>query len=404
MTAGALLGPRVFLFASNVRAKYFEDCLKALMLPRGLVLHFRYRRDWIQPELQTQIETQQIVKREVAICFLKQRVSGPNAFEAVLNRPLRSGHIVDAFFRGPSAHIYFAVTGYPIASELHVIAEAADAARAKHADRPAGRPFVVETDGLWRNQFTTDVTDDDSAFAGVVDSFQEDDLEVISDDGTRMVAVDPLFWRIDGLHTRSNWWDTKAGPITMDPTPIAAFTASQRNTGYVVTRDIPIETRVQFYQPAFSRLHTAGMDIVATTDSKHFSNPEEDRIPIQSGYDEGSFVLLPVRTDRAWLSRISICPMLNDTYSPVRRPVFASFEAWVDARPAVSSVSRVISAVGTNLATMSLAIASLVVSVVAKASPNAPLPSWAIPVLVILTMGALGVLVWNALVKIRVGE
>jgi len=363
------------------------------------VLHFRYRRNWIQPELHAEIETRTILEREAVICFLKQIVVG-DQFRPVLNRPLRAGRIVDAFFKGPSAHIYLAVTGYPLTNELAALTAAADAARAQSAD-PL---FVVRTDAVSRGQLTANIDNDDSAFAGVVDSFQEADLEVINDDGTGMVAVDPLFWRIDGLHGRPNWWDTNAQATTMSPAPISAFDQPQRHAGYVLNRDIPIEARVQFYQPVFSRLHNARMAIVATTDSEHFSNPEEDRVEIQSAYDEGSFILLPVRTDREWLSRIAIRPTPDATYSPVRRPVFASFEAWVDARPAVSPFFRLMSAIGTNLATMLLAVSALIVSVVTKAAPNAPLAPWAIDVLIGLVATAIVLLLLNAYVKLRVGD
>jgi hypothetical protein len=400
MNSGGTPRPTLFLFASNVRAKYFEDCLKALLLPRGLVLHFRYRRNWVQPELQVQIETRAIVEREVVVCFLKQAVVAPNRFKPLLNRPLRAGRIVDAFFKGPSAHIYLAVAGYPLTKELGAISAAADAARAQSAD-PL---FVVETNAVSRSQLTAITDNEDSAFAGVVDSFKEEDLEVINDDGTGMVAVDPLFWRIDGLHSRPKWWNANAQATIMAPAPISAFSQPQRHAGYVLTRDIPIEARVQFYQPLFSRLHNARMAIVVKTDSEHFSNPDEDRIEIQSAYDEGSFILLPVRTDREWLSRVMIQPTPDATYSPVRRPVFASFDAWVDARPAVSPFFRLISAIGTNLATLLLSMAALIVSVMAKAAPNAPLAPWLIGVLVGLGVAAIVLLLLNAYAKLRVGD
>ena len=129
------MSPRIFLFSSNARAKYFDDCLQALMLPRGMVLHFRYRLDYLDPQITKLIGDKKLVGERVVVCYLFQELENGEWTPRHV-RPLRVGSIVDVQVNGPSVHLYFAVDSYPLECDP-------EAEIARLADRGGSLPGCV---------------------------------------------------------------------------------------------------------------------------------------------------------------------------------------------------------------------------------------------------------------------
>src|ERR1700730_5659425 len=92
----------LYLFSSNVRLQYFTDCLRALMLPRGMVLHFRYLKQHVEPSVWTKITDNPtwLVGKNVLVLYLFQEPLDENKWRPVAYFPLWEGQRVGIPFAG----------------------------------------------------------------------------------------------------------------------------------------------------------------------------------------------------------------------------------------------------------------------------------------------------------------
>lgn len=358
------LVPEIALLSSNARAKYFEDCLEVLMLPRGMVQHFRYRSKYVDPMLLAQIGSRQIIGKAVVVCYVLQLFDQSGRLRPAKVHPIRSGTIVDAQVVGPSVHLYFAVAGYPSGKQsASAIASAVAAGR----DRDGG-PFSVATvNGLNSGQFSTKSDADAAAFSEIIDAFEPDDMQLISGATGPLIPCDPLFYRIDGLYKRGG----KSEASVIHPSRIAEF--SDRQRGYVLAGDDPHELRVQYHQPAWSKLDSAGMSLQVKTDSVRFANPDTDQLDVTSLYDQTEFYLLPKRTNTGWISRVDVLPEnVPPTVShgsTSRTVISRPFEVLATSKPAYPLWLVVVAGASSNLAAILISVISVIIALSSKASP-----------------------------------
>ena len=115
-----------------------------------------------------------------------------------------------------------------------------------------GAYFVAESAGLTTEQFSSE-NGDASAFAETVEAFEATDLRMFTEFKGALVDCDPLFVRIDGLYQRTKTDATKL----LAPSSKAPF--SVRDPGYILRSDDSLELRVQFQQPAWSKVDSLGM-------------------------------------------------------------------------------------------------------------------------------------------------
>ena len=114
----------LYLVSSSSSREYVLDCLEALALPRGMILHFRYRLKYIDESLRTTLPEgpaklpTALEELPIVVVYLFQTQSlglwkpaetmgagGPYL-------PLRSGKLVSAFRDGEIAHFFFEVADY----------------------------------------------------------------------------------------------------------------------------------------------------------------------------------------------------------------------------------------------------------------------------------------------------
>jgi hypothetical protein len=289
--------PHIALISSNARQQYFADCLRALMLPRGMVLHFRYRTKYVDPSLLSKITAGSIAGHGVVVCYAFQGAnSGAEASNIEGIRPIRRGTIIDAEIVGPTVHLYFTVDGYPshgdAASEIaHAVAE-----RQRLSEVPL---FAAVIHGLGQALFSTGDADA-TAFAAMVDSFEEGDLQLTVQSGARE-NCDPLFMRVDGLYSRPD----SSKSVRLIPTLTPPF--SNRERGYIVTTPNPLELHVQFYQPRWSSVANAGLSIELKVDEEFIAS--SDRLEIRSPYDQAEFSLFQDSRNGRPASRIELLPV-----------------------------------------------------------------------------------------------
>lgn len=291
---GATITPTVFLFSSNRRPRYFDDCLQALMLPRGMVLHFRYRVEHLDPAFVALVDGKKATKSHVLVCYAYQDRSN-GAWEVKSVRPLRSGTIVDVERLGPEIHIYFAVDGYPLDTEA--ISKTTEAANA--ALRKEGRiSFVSVGSSIQPSLISTEQTDG-AAFTLVIDQFLREEIRVCDEAGN-LYDVDPLFYRIQGIYKRGK----RGQSPLMKPTSITGVTA--RQSGYLISDGKPVELRLQFHQPKWSTIDKRNLSLALKSDDRWFSVPQQRRMEIASAYDQAEFYILPLRDNAGWMTSLGL--------------------------------------------------------------------------------------------------
>lgn len=107
----------LYLVSSSANREYVADVLEVLGSPRGLVHHFRYRKQWVDDKLWNCLPKaagqlpQDLRDLTVVVVYLFQEQSAgewaPTGYV-----PVRCGRLVEGFQDGNVAHFYFAVTDY----------------------------------------------------------------------------------------------------------------------------------------------------------------------------------------------------------------------------------------------------------------------------------------------------
>jgi hypothetical protein len=280
----------VYLLSSNSRLKYFEDCLRALMLPREMILHFRYRTDHLDPEFVAAVRAGSVANLNVLVSYLYQENEGPKWVPTSI-KPLRFGVITEARIDGPTAHIYFRVTGYPINAGAGIVDAANKAMTGGESPRYGALGATIDA------QQSTEDTDNE-AFIAIVEGFREVELRASFTGDTTLTQIDPLFVRVEGLYRKG-----QTSPALLTPVQIGA---SDRQRGYEIDSDDPLELRLRFHQPKWSKIDTKQYTLSLDVDRQYFGVPDHESHRIASPYDAMEFLLLPLRNNTGWLSRIAL--------------------------------------------------------------------------------------------------
>jgi hypothetical protein len=107
----------LYLVSSSATREYVADCVEALALPRGAVMHFRYLHDYIDSSLRSLgTETEECANGlkdlPVVVVYLHQTQRGGEWRPEGEYLPLRCGFLRNAFTDGKVAHFYFEVGDY----------------------------------------------------------------------------------------------------------------------------------------------------------------------------------------------------------------------------------------------------------------------------------------------------
>jgi hypothetical protein len=346
------------------------------MLPRGMTLHFRYRTSFLDPPFLGMASSGRATGTRVLVCYAYQD-DRSGVWEPRSVRPLRAGKIVDVQLSGPEIHIYFELDGYPRdAQSISALTAMADAALRKEGKLSfASMGASIDESQLFKGGLISSQVQDAGAFTEVIDQLPEDEVRT-PDQYDKLRERDPLFYRVQGIYKRG-----KRQPALINPTSLAGV--SNRQHGYVLRDGNPIELRIQFHQPKWSKIDNRGLSLVLETDERRFSVPQDERMAIESAYDQAQFYILPLRDNDGWMSRLAVSGRDgNDEKSSD----VADFSALVRALPkAPPLLVRTITALSPTV-TVFLAIVSIIVAFSAKANPAStvnplsqiPLVAWAI--------------------------
>jgi hypothetical protein len=121
----------LYLVSSSANREYVLDCVEALALPRGMILHFRYRFKYIDEQLRASLPPEggklptTLQNLPVVVIYLYQVQTigvwkpGDTMGPGGPYLPLRCGRLINAFKDGGIAHFFFEVTGYVKPKYLH---------------------------------------------------------------------------------------------------------------------------------------------------------------------------------------------------------------------------------------------------------------------------------------------
>lgn len=114
----------LYLVSSSASREYILDCVEALALPRGMILHFRYRFKYVDEQLRASLPPEggklpaSLRNLPVVVVYLYQVQTigvwkpGDTMGPGGPYLPLRCGRLINAFKDGQIAHFFFELTSY----------------------------------------------------------------------------------------------------------------------------------------------------------------------------------------------------------------------------------------------------------------------------------------------------
>lgn len=108
----------LYLVSSSASREYVADCVEALAVPRGSILHFRYLIPYIDGRLRKSLASnsaqlpKSLRKLPVVVVYLFQEQKSGEWTPQGSYLPLRCGRLIRAFTEGQVAHFFFEVTDY----------------------------------------------------------------------------------------------------------------------------------------------------------------------------------------------------------------------------------------------------------------------------------------------------
>lgn len=114
----------LYLVSSSANREYVVDCVEALALPRGMILHFRYRLKYLDDDLRASLLPEggelprSLRNLPVVVVYLYQVQTvgvwkpGDTMGPGGPYLPLRCGRLINAFRDGGIAHFFFELSGY----------------------------------------------------------------------------------------------------------------------------------------------------------------------------------------------------------------------------------------------------------------------------------------------------
>lgn len=367
-----------YFFSSNVQPRYLSDSLRSLMLPRGAIVHYRYRSKYISQEVRQHIHKDKRSLVGIAACLFylhRTQAGGPDGHKQLTFRkcfPLRLGTIVDINDAGSVLHFYFALAGYasPAGADTVVAKEAWRLLMG--AQISSSEPILaLRGSDLLPDQFSTPNEDGD-AFSKIVDAFKSSDFETYDPLTNNNFQYDPVFCRVTGVYPLN----PSGAESDQSLQPNDCF-SKPHDRVYDLRSDAPQGVRVSYYQAGWSGVPASGLSIKCDTDERVFTNPNSVSLEMTSFYDEQTLYLVPKPTLSGWLSRLSILIPV-DSPTQVRqavRIIAPSWNCWFRSFPLVNpTLRKVIGAISRPVPVLAI-VASLMVGVTSR-SGSSP-PSWA---------------------------
>lgn len=267
--------PSVLLLSSNSRRRYAEDVLRALALPRGAILQFRYEADYVAGTLQQAVANGSVVGRRCLVAFLS---GGDGPQESPFVVPVRLSTVVTAACVADMVVFRLRVDDYANLEEYPL---------AEEEIRAKGRWFVdmlAQANGGRFHPATT-------RFPDLHVHDQQGDDPHLWLGVARRLARHPTF--------RSCFFVRTEEPL-LDRDRTAALDATGRL--HLSDRD-SAKVRVSFYSDAYS---DAARRLTCATDGSYLKISSDDSYDVASRYDTVEFWLRPEILAFDALARVTI--------------------------------------------------------------------------------------------------
>ena len=137
--------PMLFCLSSGASARYLEDVIRALAMPQGTHLQFRYAKSWLDESTVAKIETRTICGEKAIISYIDQ--SKPGVTPRIV--PCRLAVVRDVNILGHSFCIDLEVTKFAFAKNIESFQQEirkVDGGNLPHWDEEAGEPKLY---GKW---------------------------------------------------------------------------------------------------------------------------------------------------------------------------------------------------------------------------------------------------------------
>jgi hypothetical protein len=244
--------------SSGDTPRYLQDVVRAIALPVGAELQFRYRQKWLSPKAMDGLDRVRPTRPRVLLAYIDQ--SDPSQVPLLV--PSRFGRLVDATKQGTTVSLTIRLEGYAYAADL---AEANKFLRQNATNvpifegaSPKGSWCTDLKDGLEAISDRTDL----AAWELIVGQLAE----------RKQFGGTDLFYTITGIVSNQDSVDTAKGREV-----------SAANGRFEIAGNHEYELRVYHYHPKRSPAKTTSMEVIASSDAVRFSTPTA--VAIDSPYD-----------------------------------------------------------------------------------------------------------------------
>jgi len=295
-------GKCLYLMTSNAEEEYMADGFECLGLPRGFVVHFRYRLQWVDMALTGLLDHEgrklgaSLRKLPVVVSYLCQRWSSEGGWNWERVYPLRLGRLVSAFKSGDDeediAHFYFELGDFVGGNE----------SGSEHDELPGfGKPLAAARGsgkyaflGEQSSDDNTSLKSDESAFRQLAEAIRPEHLILAkeTDLGSRVV---PLFCFIEGIRQAKGRHRPVLKP-RFDGATLRAYYELAEGTRYALD--------VCFHVPVSLRGSKGELLLEEKGDALSIAcaNP----IPVESRYDKDSWLVIPKLLEREMWSHMVV--------------------------------------------------------------------------------------------------
>jgi hypothetical protein len=267
----------ILLLGSNYKREYISDIVEALGAPDGFVIHFRYRKQWVQPLLwddlplkgryseageRAKLSKISTLRTLIIFLFCEPDRSWQHAY------PIRFAKISECYKTGddPSdiAHFYLSISNYCVVKSECLLQELTD------LNRIDKKYFVARRPALPKQTVESSDDNSESAFHQLIHSLDPLHFAAIED----RTQYFPIFHFVYGFR------EAMSKEI------------QKYCNGYklIEGKEYILETSIRF----FSDRHPAtGSSIKLLCYEKRFENKQELQMPVTTYYDEFAWRLVP---------------------------------------------------------------------------------------------------------------
>jgi hypothetical protein len=206
------MGDCLYLVSSSSSREYVADCVEALALPRGAVMHFRYMQKYVDESLlplgnESAKLSEKLRNLPVVVVYLHQTQRGGEWKPEGQHLPLRCGVLLSAFTDGEVVHFYFSVGDYVKTlvddKSPEELLESKIRFKTTKIDKDSGKSREVATYAHLGEDLALNAPEDQdsSAFQQFVLSTRQNEWRTRSLGSTPLdVTYDVVFYRIAGLY------------------------------------------------------------------------------------------------------------------------------------------------------------------------------------------------------------